>query len=120
MSKQTIFARTVRGRMRHRPARATVPGGSVPPASSVPARSSAGGPACARRPRAGGLGGGSAPAVGVLRGVRMAFSLGVCRGMWSVARGQRAALSSGRWADAEASRSPAVGDSATNAEVRKR
>ncbi len=37
------------------------------------------------------------------------------------ARRYRAAtLSTGRWADADASRSPAVGDSATNAEVRKR
>ncbi|GGN50987.1 hypothetical protein GCM10011579_006330 [Streptomyces albiflavescens] len=83
ISKQTILARTVRGRMRHPPARVGASDGGPATVSSASARSSAGGPACARRPRAKGWGGGSAPAVGVLRGVRMASSLGKVRGVSS-------------------------------------
>ncbi len=120
INRLTILARTVRGRIRLRHARVADASGASPVGFSG-AASSAGGPACARRPRTGGWCGVS----GVVRGVRMASSLGTgsvrCRRTADGrARRYRAVLSTGCWAEADASRSPAVGDSATKAEVRKR
>ena len=117
--------------------RARVASAGAASAGSWPEPSSAGGPAWARRPRTAGAGGGcGAGCAGVLRGVRMASSLrewfggdGRWRGRSRVrsVAGRRApagrrppVLSTGRWAEAEAARSPAVGESATKAEVRKR
>lgn len=77
MSSETIFARTVAGRSRNR-GRGRSPLARVAGEWGCWARSSAGssagGPAWARRPRAGGAGNLGAAASGFLRGVRMGSS----------------------------------------------